>query len=94
MAIDLARQNPGLLASPGLPSIVAQIRAVLSGEELSTDPIGTEDAAESDAQPGTVPDVAPASRAQPAGAPGGPTTPGRTQVPAGRTTAPRIGEDG
>lgn len=32
MALDLVRQSPSLLASPGLPQVVAQIRAVLDGD--------------------------------------------------------------
>lgn len=92
MAMSMVKKNPGLLSNPGLPSIVAQIRAVLrsNGHGLSVDPIGDPSADETgDGDPTTVdtaePDVP--SRAQPAGSPGGrktgPAAASRNAVPVG-----------
>ena len=37
MALDLVRSSPGLVSSPGLPALVEQIRAVLSGDTSPED---------------------------------------------------------
>ena len=37
MALDLVRSSPGLVSSPGLPALVEQIRAVLSGDTAPED---------------------------------------------------------
>lgn len=89
MALDLVQNNPGLLASPGLPSVVAQIKEVMDNPDPSVAPLGEEETDTTDAST-DAPSLAVPSREQPAGAPGGPQRPERAQVPT-RSTRPPIG---
>lgn len=82
MALDIVRGNPSLLSAPGLPSVVAQLRKVLSGEATSTAPVSQDDPDEEVTETGEIveapgvstttaaPPNLPATSANPAAVPG------------------------
>lgn len=92
MALELVKSSPGLMSSPGLPAVVAQIRAALNGDipdltlPTAAQPPATEPAPPA-AEP-TAPATEPAT--QPAAEPGPPATPGAQEQPAPALTAAAI----